>query len=113
MKSGRAKKGRLFQYAWQIDLHGFSVEDGLEAMVRFLDQAMLARATEALVIHGHGQNKLKKAIRDALAISPYVKSCRPGSVWEGGDGATVVTLQDDDQALEPPDKFGRKASQNH
>ncbi|MEK7307434.1 MAG: Smr/MutS family protein [Nitrospirota bacterium] len=48
---------------------------------------------EVSLIHGHGTGRLKKRIREHLKESPYVLNYRPGDIYEGGDGATVVELQ--------------------
>ena len=76
----------------KIDLHGERVEEGLERLERFLDQAILSIENEVTVIHGHGSGRLKHAVRHYLRRSPYVSKYRPGDPWEGGDGVTIVTL---------------------
>ncbi|MFQ5598049.1 MAG: Smr/MutS family protein [Nitrospiria bacterium] len=77
----------------KIDLHGFKVEEGLEHLERFLDQAMLKDEGEVSVIHGHGGGLLKNAVRNYLKTSPYVENYRAGYPWEGGDGVTIVTIR--------------------
>lgn len=78
-----------------IDLHGERIEEGIERLERFLDQAMLSSENEVKVIHGHGGGRLKSAIRAYLNRSPYVAASHPGEPWEGGDGVTIVTLKSD------------------
>jgi DNA mismatch repair protein MutS2 len=78
--------------ASELHLHGQRVEEGLNQLERFLDRATLSEEREVRVVHGHGSGKLKKAIRDYLKSAPYVERFRPGDLWEGGDGVTVVTL---------------------
>jgi len=76
----------------RLDLHAERVEEALDRVVSFLDEAAMSKESEVLIIHGHGTGKLKKAVRDYLLTSPYVSLFRAGYPWEGGDGATVVTL---------------------
>ncbi len=76
----------------KLDLHAQRVEEALEQVERFLDQATVLGEYQVIVIHGHGTGKLKIAVRDYLANSPYVDSFHAGNPWEGGDGVTVVTL---------------------
>ena len=44
------------------------------------------------IIHGHGTESLKKAIRTYLSRSIYVKKWKAGSAETGGDGVTWVEL---------------------
>ena len=77
----------------RLDLRGKTVEDSLDALELFLDQASLAGFAEVSVIHGHGTGALKAAVRDFLKTSPYVKNFRPGGDGEGGDGISVIDLR--------------------
>jgi len=94
-RKAKTKKHRKSHKLWEIDLHGHSVDEAIEQVERFLDQAMLKGTPEVCLIHGHGSNKLKEAIRGHLSVSPYVAMSRPGSFVEGGDGVTVVTIREE------------------
>ena len=49
--------------------------------------------THALIdLHGFGSGRLRQAVRQHLGSHPAVTQFRPGRKNEGGDGATVVTL---------------------
>jgi len=75
-----------------LDLRGARVDEALEQLETYLDQAAVAGATRMTVIHGHGSGALRDAIRSRLSGHPLVKSWRPGDRGEGGDGATIVEL---------------------
>ena len=45
------------------------------------------------IIHGKGTGALRKAVREHLKRSRYVKEYRPGVYGEGEDGVTVATLR--------------------
>ena len=75
-----------------IDLRGHTAEEALEQLTAQLDQALLRNAKSVRIIHGHGTGKLKAAIREFLAQSPYVTEFRPGAQEEGGDGVTMAEL---------------------
>ena len=77
----------------RLDIRGKTVEDGLDALELFLDQASLAGFAEVSVIHGHGTGALKSAVRDFLKTSPYVKTFRAGGDGEGGDGISIIDLR--------------------
>lgn len=77
----------------RLDLRGMRVEDGLNALDMYLDEASLANLNEVIIIHGHGTGAMKQAVRDYFTISPYVKEFRPGNDSEGGDGVSVVAIK--------------------
>jgi DNA mismatch repair protein MutS2 len=78
----------------ELSLVGRRVDPALEALDDFLDRALLGSLLEVRVIHGHGSGRLRKAVRAFLAKHPAVARARPGGDGEGGDGATVVKLQE-------------------
>jgi DNA mismatch repair protein MutS2 len=73
-----------------LDLRGARVEEALELLDRYIDQASVAGAPKVTVIHGHGSGALRDALRAQLRTHPLVKSWRAGERHEGGDGATIV-----------------------
>ncbi|MGK2850503.1 MAG: endonuclease MutS2 [Candidatus Limnocylindrales bacterium] len=83
---------RARSVASSLDLRGARVEEALEALERYLDDASLAGLTSALIIHGMGTGALRDAVRSEAAAHPLVKSVRAGERGEGGDGATIVSL---------------------
>ena len=78
--------------ASSLDLRGARVEEALEALDRYLDDASVAGIRNVTVIHGMGTGALRDAVRAAAAAHPLVRDARPGERGEGGDGATVVTF---------------------
>lgn len=87
-------KFELKRYAMSqtLDLRGYRVEEALDSVENYLDQASLANLTPVYIIHGHGTGALKQAVRDFLKESPYVAKFRPGEDSEGGDGVSVVDI---------------------
>jgi len=78
--------------ASSLDLRGARVDEALDALDRYLDDASLAGLEQVLVIHGLGTGALRDAVRAQAATHPLVKSFRAGERGEGGDGATIVKL---------------------
>ena len=78
--------------ASSLDLRGARVDEALEALSRYLDDAALAGLEQVLIIHGLGTGALRDAVREQAAANPLVKSIRAGERGEGGDGATIVRL---------------------
>lgn len=83
---------RARSVASSLDLRGARVDEALEALGRYLDDAALAGLDKAVIIHGQGTGALRDAVRHQAADHPLVRSVRPGQRGEGGDGATIVEL---------------------
>ncbi|MBI3751911.1 MAG: endonuclease MutS2 [Chloroflexi bacterium] len=75
-----------------LDLRGARVDEALEGLERYVEDASLAGLGQVTVIHGLGTGALRDAVRSAAGAHPLVRSVRPGDRGEGGDGATIVTL---------------------
>jgi len=77
----------------ELDLRGYRVDEGLEALERHLDAAFAASMPFFRVIHGKGTGRLRTAIRSALQGSSFVRASENGKPSEGGDGVTIVHLK--------------------
>ena len=77
----------------EVDLRGMTVDEALGALDLYLDNAMLAKLETVTIIHGKGTGAVRKAVRDHLKRSRYIKSFRPGHYGEGEDGVTVAELK--------------------
>ncbi|MGH2513037.1 MAG: Smr/MutS family protein, partial [Candidatus Limnocylindrales bacterium] len=86
------RMARIRTVASSLDLRGARVEEALELLERYLDDAALAGLERVTIIHGAGTGALRDAVRTAAAGHPLVSSFRPGARGEGGDGATLVNL---------------------
>ena len=76
-----------------LDLRGKRVEEALTLGEQFLDGALISGMSPLMVIHGHGTGAIKKAVREYMKSSRYVRSYRSGEMHEGGDGVTVVDVK--------------------
>lgn len=74
----------------ELEIRGWRVEDALERLDKYLDEAYLARLPFVRIIHGRGTGRLRRAVRELLAGHPQVRNFRPGDQFEGGEGVTVV-----------------------
>jgi DNA mismatch repair protein MutS2 len=77
-----------------LDLRGERVHDALELLEAFMDKLLKDGRTKGWVLHGHGTGALKKAVRDTLKESRYVKGFRAADPDDGGDACTEVSLAD-------------------
>lgn len=76
-----------------LDVRGRAADEAVDMTVAALDRAALTGNPMMRIIHGYGTGRLKAALRDYLARSPYVSHFRPGERGEGGDGVTIATLR--------------------
>ncbi len=77
----------------ELDLRGMMVDEAIGAVDLFLDNALMGKLETVTIIHGKGTGALRKAVREHLKKSRYVKEYRPGVYGEGEDGVTVATLR--------------------
>jgi DNA mismatch repair protein MutS2 len=90
--SSRLQMERARTVASSLDLRGARVEEALEVLDRYLDDASLAGLDQATVIHGMGTGALRDAVREHAGAHPLVREWRAGGRGEGGDGATIITF---------------------
>ena len=83
---------RARSVASSLDLRGARVDEALDALRSYLDDAALAGLEKVLIIHGLGTGALRDAVRTEAASHPLVTAVRPGERGEGGDGASIVSL---------------------
>jgi len=88
----RLRLDRARSVAASLDLRGARVEEALDALGRYLDDAALAGLDRVTIIHGSGTGALRDAVRAEAASHPLVREVRAGQRGEGGDGATIIAL---------------------
>ena len=76
----------------EIDLRGMRGDEALMQVQYFIDDAILAGASQVRILHGKGNGILRQMIRQYLATVPNVRSFRDEHVQFGGAGITVVEL---------------------
>jgi DNA mismatch repair protein MutS2 len=80
------------EVATQLDMRGWRVEQALEELEAYLNDAAMSGMGSVRIVHGKGTGALRAAVREQLAHHPLVKSYTSASPQEGGDGVTVVKL---------------------
>jgi len=76
----------------QLDMRGSRVEDALEELETYLNDAVMSGVSSVRILHGKGTGALRAAVREHLARHPLVQSSEPAPQREGGDGVTIVKL---------------------
>ena len=76
----------------EVHLRHLTVDEALLKLDKYLNDAFIAGLYQVRVVHGKGMGILRQAVHEQLVKHPLVKSYRPGSYGEGGDGVTIVEL---------------------
>ena len=90
----RANTGAMTRVVkMECDVRGMTLDEALNAVDQYLNEAVLAGMGEVSIIHGKGTGVLRSGIQQHLKRHMLVKSYRLGVYGEGEDGVTVVTLK--------------------
>ncbi len=77
----------------ELDLRGKLVDEALEELDKYLDDAYLAGLGQVSIIHGKGTGALRNAVTNHLKRHAHVKSSRLGAFGEGENGVTIIELR--------------------
>ncbi|MCD7713576.1 MAG: Smr/MutS family protein [Prevotella sp.] len=77
----------------EIDVRGMRGDEAMNAVMYFIDDAILAGVSQVRILHGKGDGILRQIIRDYLATVPGVTAFRDEHVQFGGAGITVVDFE--------------------
>lgn len=77
----------------EIDVRGENLEDAINQVDKYLDDAALSNLPKVRIIHGKGTGILRKGLHAHFKKHPHVKSYAEAAYNEGGSGATVVELK--------------------
>jgi len=79
----------------EINVIGKRAEEACEEVDKFLDEAVLAEVRRLRVVHGHGENILRRAMWKLFANHVHVEKYYQAETREGGAGATIVEVRVD------------------
>ena len=78
----------------EIDVRGMRVDEALQAVTYFIDDALLVNASRVRILHGTGTGALRQIIRQYLNTVSGVVSFHDEHVQFGGAGITVVEFRE-------------------
>ena len=81
---------RRSNFRHDIDVRGMRGDEALNAVMYFIDDAILVGVQQVRILHGKGNGILRQLIRQYLATVPNVVHYRDEHVQFGGAGITVV-----------------------
>ena len=77
----------------EIDVRGMRVDEALQAITYFIDDAIQVSCSRVRILHGTGTGALRAAIRQYLGTVRGVKHYADEHIQLGGVGITVVDLE--------------------
>ncbi len=91
---------RKLSFSRELDIRGLRVDEALEAVMAYVDDALMVNAEQVSILHGTGTGALKQVVRDYLAerqksmrrLKTGDISFHDGDPDRGGAGITVVEL---------------------
>lgn len=92
--SGKIKMSKSSSVSSEINLLGYTVDEAIAVLDKYLDDAYIARIPQVRIVHGKGTGALRSGITSYLHGVPYIKEFRPGQIGEGAEGVTIVTFKD-------------------
>ena len=75
-----------------LDVRGMRGDEAIDAVMHFIDDAILIGLSRVRILHGTGTGILRQLIRQYLNTVPNVKKAKDEHVQFGGAGITVVDL---------------------
>ncbi|MBR6015569.1 MAG: Smr/MutS family protein, partial [Prevotella sp.] len=76
----------------EIDVRGMRGDEALNAVMHFIDDAILTDMSQVRILHGKGDGILRQLIRQYLSTVPNVKHFADEHVQFGGAGITVAEI---------------------
>lgn len=89
---------RTLSFERSIDIRGMRVDEALETLIAYMDDAIMVNAGEVTILHGTGTGALKQLTRDYLSNLNHQRRKRgqetllfgDGDINRGGAGITIV-----------------------
>ena len=83
---------RKLNFSPEIDVRGERLNDAIEKVMHFVDDAIMLNMPSVRIIHGKGTGVLREEIQKFLRTTPGVTSVSDEHIQFGGTGVTIVTF---------------------
>lgn len=77
----------------EVDLRGERVEEAMNRLDKYIDQALLANYPQVTIIHGMGTGAVRKGVHQFLRKHSQVNTFEDAPANQGGSGATIVKFK--------------------
>ena len=85
--------GKAAHVKTEINLLGYTVDEAISVLDKYLDDAYIAKIPQVRIVHGKGTGALRNGITAYLRGVPYIASFRLGNIGEGDAGVTIVDFK--------------------
>ena len=83
---------RKLNFRMELDVRGERLQDALDIVTHYIDDALMLSVPSVRIIHGKGTGVLREEIQKYLRTIPGVSSVRDEQVQFGGTGVTLVSF---------------------
>ena len=84
---------RKLNFSTEIDVRGERLNDAVEKVTRYVDDAVMLGVGSVRIIHGKGTGVLRDELQKLIRTIPGVASVRDEHIQFGGTGVTIVTFE--------------------
>lgn len=91
--SSHIKMAKSASISPEINLLGYTVDEAIAVLDKYLDDAYVAKIPQVRIVHGKGTGALRRGITSYLKGISYIKSFRLGEFGEGDAGVTIVDFK--------------------
>ena len=84
---------RKLNFSMELDVRGERLNDAIEKVTRYVDDAIMLSVSSVRIIHGKGTGVLRDEIQKFLRTMPGVASVRDEHIQFGGTGVTIVNFE--------------------
>ena len=84
---------RKLNFSTEIDVRGERLNDAIEKVTRYVDDAIMLGVSSVRIIHGKGTGVLRDELQKLIRTVPGVASVRDEHIQFGGTGVTIVTFE--------------------
>ena len=93
IKVDSAISERKLNFSTEIDVRGERLNDAVEKVTRYVDDAVMLGVGSVRIIHGKGTGVLRDELQKLIRTIPGVASVRDEHIQFGGTGVTIVNFE--------------------
>ena len=84
---------RKLNFSTELDVRGERLNDAVEKVTHYIDDALMLNVSSVRIIHGKGTGVLRDELQKLIRTMPGVASAKDEHIQFGGSGVTVVTFE--------------------